>query len=241
MNDSTPEAPSCAGDSEPRAGSEPAAAGDNEFPVAEQIGQVVHDFNNIVYAMGGYAEVALEDLPLGDPVRSYVVEISRAIERAGDLLARLTAIGEQMQREKSGSTAAAERKYVGGCVLVVDDERAIIDITRKGLERFGFEVVGETDGGRALELLQSDPLRFDVVITDQRMPRITGLELAVRVRSLRPDLPVILATGYAADNGEQALNDAGVDRLVRKPLKTRDLAGIVDDLIRESTLNQGLK
>jgi len=126
------------------------------------------------------------------------------------------AAGEEpaVQRESEASPAT-ER---GDRVLWIDDEELIGRAMRRLLEGLGYEVTTSTDPVRALELLRSDPSRFDVLVTDFTMPGRTGLEVAREARSIRPDLPVILLTG---DVSVVPRGDTAVREVISKPV-TRD-------------------
>jgi CheY-like chemotaxis protein len=104
-------------------------------------------------------------------------------------------------------------------VLVVDDEKAIRDFMLDLLGGWGLEVAALPDGASARDAIASDPQHYDLVITDQTMPQLTGLALAKLISRLRPGLPVILYTGYAEDLSPQQLREAGVAHLVRKPIE----------------------
>jgi PAS domain S-box-containing protein len=111
------------------------------------------------------------------------------------------------------------RARLAGRVLVVDDEQAIREFMSDLLEGWGLEVDVLADGAAAREAVAADPGRFDLVITDQTMPQLTGLALARELARLRPGLPVILYTGYAEDLSQQELREAGVRHLMRKPIE----------------------
>jgi CheY-like chemotaxis protein len=113
----------------------------------------------------------------------------------------------------------AKRARLKGRVLVVDDEQAIREFMSDLLGGWGLEVAVLADGIAARDVIASDPQRYDLVITDQTMPQLTGLALAKLVSRLRPGLPVILYTGYAEDLSPQQLREAGVVKLVRKPIE----------------------
>ncbi|MDD5222425.1 MAG: PAS domain S-box protein [bacterium] len=115
---------------------------------------------------------------------------------------------------------------IGGTerILLVDDEERFTRLTRQMLESLGYTVVAENDGLKALEFFLSQPESFDLVITDQIMPRIKGTELAREMKSVRPDLPVILYTGYGEKTISEDAREAGINELIFKPIVTRDLA-----------------
>ena len=144
----------------------------------------------------------------------------------------------------SGQAVAEEPVQAGGCaargsgrILVVDDEEMIVGMTVRGLGRLGFEVVGLTDGAQAVEVFREDPYGFDVVVTDQTMPGITGFEVAAKVRAIRSDLPVILTTGYTDLAGEEKMEEAGINRLLLKPLKIEKLAEALEELTSATVAN----
>ena len=117
-----------------------------------------------------------------------------------------------------------------GRVMVVDDEPMITDLMKRGLEKLGFEVTGFTDGVEALKFFGEDPSAFDVVVTDQTMPKITGHELAFQLSSMRPDLPIILSTGYSETVSQNEMKSLGISYSLPKPLRTRDLAALLCEI-----------
>jgi signal transduction histidine kinase len=110
-------------------------------------------------------------------------------------------------------------------VLVVDDDPMVAAGTAAMIEDLGYSVVEAESAARALDLLRADP-NFDIVITDQVMPGMTGIELADEIRRLRPGLPVAIATGYA----DAAREASGLPRL-NKPYGQHDLAMLIAQLL----------
>jgi len=104
-------------------------------------------------------------------------------------------------------------------VLVVDDETTVGEFMRELLETWGLQATCVPGGQAALELVVAAPERFDAVITDQSMPRMTGLQLAHALHALRPGLPVILYTGYAEGLARSELEMAGIRKVLRKPVE----------------------
>ena len=111
-----------------------------------------------------------------------------------------------------------------GRILLIDDEEILAEMGRTMLERLGYEVTMQTGSSEALALFESDPARFDVVITDQTMPGLTGVDLAQRMLEVRPDLPIILCTGYSNLVDEPLAKAAGIRDFAMKPLTMKDLA-----------------
>ncbi len=109
-------------------------------------------------------------------------------------------------------------------LLFVDDESMIVDIARTMLESLGYHISTRTAALEALNLFKQHPDRFDAVITDLTMPKMTGLDLAEKLLEIRPDIPIILCTGFSADLGDQTITRYGIRELVLKPILTRDMA-----------------
>jgi PAS domain S-box-containing protein len=112
----------------------------------------------------------------------------------------------------------------GEIVLIVDDERALVALAEEILAELGYEPVGFDSSTAALQAFLADPLRFDLILTDEAMPDMAGTELAHRIRQVRPDLPIILMSGYAGAQLAQRAGGIGVNDVLRKPLQRRDLA-----------------
>ncbi|MBI5186849.1 MAG: response regulator [Nitrospinae bacterium] len=112
-------------------------------------------------------------------------------------------------------------------VLIVDDEEMIIQMGQKILAGLGYRTQATTSGLEALELFRADPFRFDLVITDQTMPKITGEALAGEMLRIRPDLPIILCTGFSYVINEEKAKAMGIREFVMKPLLVRELAEAV--------------
>jgi CheY-like chemotaxis protein len=112
----------------------------------------------------------------------------------------------------------------GECVLVVDDEEPLVAVTSEMLLRHGYQPVGFADSLAALAAFESAPERFAAAITDEVMPRLTGTELATRLRSRRPDLPVVLVSGYIGPTLAERAHGAGVAELLKKPVQAREMA-----------------
>jgi CheY-like chemotaxis protein len=90
----------------------------------------------------------------------------------------------------------------------------------------------------ALELFQRDPARFDLVVTDQTMPEMTGLELSQQLLSVRDDIPVILSTGFSHLVDADTAEAAGIRAFVMKPLTRSELARTIRSVLDGKTLNQ---
>jgi signal transduction histidine kinase/FixJ family two-component response regulator len=112
----------------------------------------------------------------------------------------------------------------GETVMVVDDERALVAIAEETLTQLGYRPVGFDSSLAALQAFRAEPARFDLVLTDETMPRLTGTELAGEILRLRPDMPIVLMSGYSGAQLNERAQAAGILEVLRKPLARRDIA-----------------
>jgi PAS domain S-box-containing protein len=132
---------------------------------------------------------------------------------------------ERAPLERARRPGGAER------ILFVDNEATITVIARKILESFGYQVTTLTAGADALALVRAEPGAFDLLITDQDMPGISGMELIGEIRALRPALPVILCTGLAEFADAQKAAELRVDAIVLKPFRQADLIESIETVL----------
>jgi len=130
-----------------------------------------------------------------------------------------------VQAAAAAAPAAATRGE--GRVLVVDDEVMIVNLTARVLARRGYDVTTATTPAAALDMVSSGARPFDLLITDQTMPGMTGLALAERVHALHPALPIILMTGYAELGGAEKAGRRAIAELLIKPIENEALAAAV--------------
>ncbi len=112
-------------------------------------------------------------------------------------------------------------------LLLVDDEEAIVNYEKQLLESLGYEVVTKTSSIVALELFRAQKERFDLVITDMTMPRMTGENLAKELMKIRPDIPIILCTGFSAKMDEKKAMAMGIRAFVLKPILKQKIARVI--------------
>jgi len=112
-------------------------------------------------------------------------------------------------------------------ILFVDDEKMLVDIGQQALQRLGYDVVSRTSPIEAFELFKAKPDFFDLVITDKTMPGMTGDALARKLMSIRPDLPVIICTGYSQAIDQERAMQIGIKAFVMKPILINEIATAV--------------
>ena len=122
------------------------------------------------------------------------------------------------------AAAAASVQGQGQCVMVVDDEPALVQWAEELLAGLGYEPVGFTDPAKALAALEKNPQRFDLLLTDEVMPGLAGTELARRAQALRAGLPVLMLSGYGGPALVQRAHEAGIGQVLAKPVQANELA-----------------
>jgi CheY-like chemotaxis protein/two-component sensor histidine kinase len=123
------------------------------------------------------------------------------------------------------NTPLIKEPLVGGSerILLVDDEKPVIAIEKQLLSRLGYQVTGCIGSAEALELFTADPHRFDMVITDIAMPKMSGDKLAGELLKIRPDVPILLCTGFSETMTDEKMAALGVKGLLMKPVVINDL------------------
>jgi len=139
-----------------------------------------------------------------------------------DIFLPKIASGQTQESQSPESTAGKK-----DTILLVDDEEMMVDVIRQLLERLGYAVVGKTNSIDALEAFQAEPDKFDLVITDQVMPNMTGTELSRNLISVRPDIPVILCSGYPERVIPEELKSIGIKDFISKPVSRQDIAAVI--------------
>lgn len=119
-------------------------------------------------------------------------------------------------------------------ILIVDDEQMIVEMNKMLFSQLGYTVFATTDPVKALERFTSSPGDFDIVITDQTMPKVTGEELARQMLQIRPDLPIVLCTGYSEKMDETHCRKLGITKLISKPVDTAYLSYLVRQILDNS-------
>ncbi len=164
------------------------------------------------------------------------------VNRAGGTITLQSELGKGSQfivylpaveyQQKDRGTAQP-RTVIGGTerILFVDDEEQIVGSWQMILSSLGYHVTGKTGSLEAFEQFRNDPDRFDILITDMTMPGMTGDQLALKVKEIRPDLPVILCSGYSAIIDSVRAHSIGIDAFMMKPLLKKEIAVKIRELL----------
>lgn len=116
-------------------------------------------------------------------------------------------------------------------ILVVDDEPGVAEVTKARLERLGYRVMAKNSSREALDLFRRQPEEFDLLITDQTMPELTGVQLAGEMLLLKPGLPILLCTGYSAKVNKAEAKETGIRAFLMKPVSREELALSIRELL----------
>lgn len=124
-------------------------------------------------------------------------------------------------------------KGSGQSILIVDDEPELALILSEMLEIYGYQSTAIFSSTDALKLFKSNPTSFDLVITDQTMPQLTGMDMATKMRNIRQEIPIIISTGYSDTIGQKEAGEQGIDFL-KKPVNVNNLCSMVAELLSKS-------
>jgi len=130
--------------------------------------------------------------------------------------------------------SAAPLQLGQGHVLLVDDEASLVALGKELLEEYGYEVTTRTSSPDALEAFRAAPSRYDVVITDQTMPNMTGEALAYEIQRIRPDIPILLCTGFSYTMTEEKARELGIRKFLMKPLLGHELVLALQEVMEEA-------
>ncbi|MBN1102942.1 MAG: PAS domain S-box protein [Deltaproteobacteria bacterium] len=116
-------------------------------------------------------------------------------------------------------------------VLVVDDELFFLDVLKENLQTLNYRVTANQSSVKTLEAFKSNPNGFDLVITDQSMPEMTGVQLVAEIRKYNRDIPIILCTGYSEIVSEKSAKHYGITKFLMKPIAATELAWAVHEAL----------
>ena len=116
-------------------------------------------------------------------------------------------------------------------VLLVDDEKDIVEIGDQMLQRLGYRVTAIIGSRAALEAFKTDPFRYDIVVTDYNMPEMTGDEMAKKMMTIRRQVPIIVCTGFSEVFDQEQARVIGIRKILMKPVTMESLAHAVREVL----------
>jgi len=129
--------------------------------------------------------------------------------------------------QAAAPTQAAPRRGHGERVLYLDDEESLVILAKRMLERMGYKVTGFSDAAEALAAFEKAPEDFDLVLTDLSMPGMSGMDVSRRVLQIRPDIPVLLATGYVRSEDVDQAHSIGIREVIWKPQTIAEMGDLL--------------
>jgi DNA-binding NtrC family response regulator len=122
-------------------------------------------------------------------------------------------------------------------ILFVDDEPEITFMGKKMLENLGYKVTISSDSLSAFEEFKTDPGKYSLLVTDQNMPNVTGTDLAFKMMTIKPDLKVIIITGYSDNLSEEVLYENGISEVILKPMILDDFSKVIRRVLDNEKIN----
>ncbi len=161
-------------------------------------------------------------------------------ETPAPYLAPITQLhGANRAEADESSSTTSQPAATKATVLLVDDEEMVSQVLTRGLQRLGYRVVAHNDSRKALADFSQTPEIFDVVVTDQIMPHMSGVRLTRKIHDIRADLPIILFTGFRDSFNENQAREAGVSEFMLKPSSHRDLGDLIDRVVLRRNESRG--
>ena len=139
---------------------------------------------------------------------------------------------ENPDEQNSAEPVTRDKKVI----LLVDDEEMMVDVTSQILTRLGYEVVSKTNSLDALKEFQEKPDEFDLILTDQVMPNMTGTQLSSAIISIRPDIPIILCSGFPEKICTEELNSIGIKQFIMKPVSRQVITSAVESALNKENV-----
>ena len=153
--------------------------------------------------------------------------------RPGEGAAFTVLLPKIINRESEDQKAQTSIPRGHGHILVIDDEEMLVLLNKRMLESLGYEVTTATSTLEAIEIFQAQPDKFALVITDQTMPRMDGMQLSLEFRHIQPDIPIILCTGFSEKVSKETVRAAGINALLLKPINLHELGEMVSKVLNK--------
>ncbi len=133
--------------------------------------------------------------------------------------------------DDSGHTEQGANEHI----LLVDDEQMLLETLGDMMEDLGYRVSLAVSSEQALEMFKAAPEQYDLIVTDLTMPQMNGIDLAAKIKEIRPDIPVALHTGLAAEISKERLDQAGIKHIIRKPALEEEFAPALRRLLSKES------
>lgn len=201
--------------------------------------RLAHDLNNVFAAVIGHTELALQQAEPDSQLSNNLQKSLQAAQRGQQQITQTRNPLKNITPTPICTRKNARQAIPGGQekILFVDDEETLVQMTKQFMTELGYQFDGETSSINALERFKKSPHYYDLIITDQSMPRLSGSEMAETMLKIRPDLPIVLCTGYSEDIDKERAKAIGIRSFLLKPVPAPDLARIVRLLLDRKPAN----
>ena len=210
--------------------------------IGQLAGGIAHDFNNVLCGIIGYADMSLELVDHNVALKENLLAILKASERAKNLVQKLLAFSRKGNAQTSDTPLLPVIEEVsddpptvcrGGTetILIVGDEQMPVEMTKNLLTGLGYTVTALSDSRAALDFIKNRGADLDLLITDQTMPGMTGIELAKEALKIRNGLPIILCTGFSNGVNPRRVSAIGISKCMMKPFTAHALARCLRDVL----------
>lgn len=224
-----------------------ADTGEGNANAKGRLRSTIHALNNVLAVIQLNATMAGENLASGKALEGEFEEITAAVARGKQMLEELSALLDAgsakgsmevsgpvpLSRPRSSAEARAEADGAKR-ILFVDDEKELAQLGQRLLIKKGYQVDFFTDSTAAYEVFAADPQGFDLVITDQNMPGMNGIQLAGKILRLRPDIPILVCTGYSTGFSRWNFQEHGFSELLVKPYQPAELLSAIRTIFARS-------
>jgi signal transduction histidine kinase len=207
-------------------------------------GGVAHDFNNILGIIIGNAELAMHDMLGRHPAATHLEEIKKAAMRAKDVVRKLLSFGRRTEQKKEplklqkivGESLQFLRASIPSTIDIRSHAPSDLNVVAADPTQLHQVLINlctnaahamESNGGVLEVRLATAPDQFDLVITDMTMPGMTGAQLSAAILQIRPDIPIILCSGFNEKIDSRSALDFGFRRCIEKPFNQQELATAV--------------
>jgi CheY-like chemotaxis protein len=196
--------------------------------VSQSASAIAHDIDVAVAPISLYTNALLEHEPLSERARHYLTSIQRAVADVTQNVGRLREL-DRPRQDLARTDSHAQRPTLAVRslrVLLIDDDPSLVEALRTALIDEGHKVSAATGGQSGIDTFRAargSGLPFDIVITDLSMPDVDGRQVVANLRSISPDTPIILLTGWRHQLKDGAERSLQVDRLLGKPPRIREL------------------
>ena len=205
------------------------------------------ELNNLLQIISSTSELIYDITKANSQCGKYMKMLRESIERATEITTELVRQSGGCEKQALlrpdftdfiRSNSAASRRRGTQSLLVVDDEPMALSLTRQILSQAGFDVTTANSGFDCIELCRNKANEFDLVILDQTMPSMDGAETFARLRTICPDLSVVISTGFIAQEKLNHMLSSGLTGFIRKPLPPDEYVGHIRAILAKANFWQ---